>query len=41
MEGILSILFILFGIPAIIYIVGVLTGRVEKERKEKEENNYE
>jgi hypothetical protein len=39
MEGILSILFILFGIPAIARIVGVLTGQAEKERKEKEENN--
>lgn len=37
MEGILSILF---GIPAIARIVGVLTGKAEKERKEKE-NNYE
>lgn len=40
MEGILSILFILFGIPFIAYIFGILTGKAEKE-KEKEENNYE
>lgn len=39
MEGILSILFILFGIPFIAYIFGILTGQAEKEQKEKEENN--
>lgn len=39
MEGILSILFMMFGIPFIAYIIGVLTGKAEKERKEKEENN--
>lgn len=31
MESILSILFILFGIPAIVYIIGVLTGRTNKK----------
>lgn len=33
MEGILSILFILFGIPAIARIIGILTGKAEKERE--------
>lgn len=41
MEGILSILFMIFGIPGLCYLYGILSGRIYREREQKERDDYE